>query len=146
MPGWFSQIENVLKWDLDKLVRAVGDPFLSTPDIPLQDGKHVGTVNYDPMMTLVVLIEFASSDLWGNHPRRSNFASHEEIVSTEEGRMTALQPMLKMGGNLWLELICMPTRITVAIRCLEELQCLDTVEVVTLWAWTIGLMDPVVGG
>ncbi|KAF9643189.1 hypothetical protein BDM02DRAFT_3123756 [Thelephora ganbajun] len=144
MPGWFSsQMENVLYKDLNKLLQAVGDPLQFTPDLPLQDGKPVGTVDYDPTMAAVVLIEFASSDLWRNHLDRSNFASYEEIVSTEEGRRTALQLMLRTAFNSWEGLLCTPTKITTAIRRLEELQCLNTAEVVTMWAWTIGVIDPV---
>ncbi|KAF9643702.1 hypothetical protein BDM02DRAFT_1366837 [Thelephora ganbajun] len=143
IPGWFSpQIENVLDEDLDKLVQAVGDSFVSTPDIPLQDGKPKGTVDYDPIMTAVVLIEFASSDLWRNHLHRLNFVSYGEIVSTEEGRRAALQSMLKTADNLWRELLCTPTKIIMAIRRLEELQCLNTAEIVILWAWTIGVIEP----
>ncbi|KAF9642112.1 hypothetical protein BDM02DRAFT_3124834 [Thelephora ganbajun] len=143
IPGWFSsQIENVPDKDLNKLVQAVGDPFQFTPGLPLQDGKPVGTVGHESTMAAVVLIEFASSDLWRNHLDRSNFASCEEIVSTEEGRRTALQSMLWAALNSWQELLCTPTKITTAIRRLEELQCLNTAEVVITWAWTVGVIDP----
>jgi len=50
MFGWFSpQMENVPSEDLNKLVRAVGDPF-QFPDLPLQDGKPVDPPQYDPMI------------------------------------------------------------------------------------------------
>ncbi|KAF9644233.1 hypothetical protein BDM02DRAFT_1056006 [Thelephora ganbajun] len=142
MPGWFSsQMEDALDEDLDKFLQAVGNPFLFTPDISLQDGKPVGTVDYEPMMAAVVLIEFASSDLWRDHLRRLNFASYEEIVSTEEGRNTALRWMLGPAVNSRRDFLRTPTKITTAIRRLEELQCLNTAEVVISWAWTIGVIN-----
>ncbi|KAF9642485.1 hypothetical protein BDM02DRAFT_2091673 [Thelephora ganbajun] len=144
IPGWFSsQMESVLYKDLNKLVQAVGDPFQFTPDLPLQDGKPVGTVGRESMTAMVILTEFASLDLWRNHLNRSNFASYEQIVSTEEGRTTAFEWMLHTATFSWQEFLCTPTKIAMAIRRLEELQCLNTAEVVILWAWTIGVIDPV---
>jgi hypothetical protein len=52
------------------------------------------TRDYEPMMVEVVLIEFASSALWGGHLRGLNFGSCEEFLSTEEGRRNALSWML----------------------------------------------------
>jgi len=50
--GWFSsQMESVLYKDLDRLLQAVGDPF------QFQDDRHT-TTDYEPMKTVVVLIEF----------------------------------------------------------------------------------------
>jgi hypothetical protein len=140
--GWFSsQMEAVSNKDRDELLRAVGDPFQFTPDPPPQDEKPVGTANYKPMMAVVVLIEFASSDLWWNHLHRSNFTSCEEAVSTEEGRRTALKCMLDTATHSWQNFLCTPTKIITAIRHLEWLQCSNTAEVVILWAWTIGVVS-----
>ena len=143
MSGWFSlQMEKVLDQDLDKLLQAIGDPFQFTLEIPLQDGQPVFTPSYKPMMAAVLLIEFVSSDLWGDHLQRSNFASCEEIVSTEEGKRTALKWMLEMATHSRPEFLHTPLKITTAIRRLEELQCLNIAEVVITWAWTIGVVDP----
>ena len=94
MPGWFStRVENVLDKNLDKLLRAVGDPF-QFPQIPNPGG--VGPEwgpYYKPMNSMVILVEFASLDLWRNHLRRSNFISCEEVLSTDEGRRTAIHCM-----------------------------------------------------
>ena len=141
--GWFSpQMGDVPSKDLERLVQAVGDPF-QFPDLPLQDGKPVDPPNYDPMIATAVLIEFASSDLWRNHLRRSNFTSFEEIVSTRDGKRTALVCMLEMATYPWVEFLCTAPKISMAIRRLEELQCLNTAEVVIMWAWTAGVVNPV---
>ena len=138
--GWFSsQMEHVPYQDLDNLLQAVGDPF-QFPDLP-QDGQFVVPVGYKPIMVIVLLIEFASSDLWQNHLHHSNFTSCEEILSTEEGRKTALNSMLYMAAYSWIEFLCTPAKIVKAIRCLEELQCFKTAEVVFLWAWTVGVVN-----
>jgi len=136
-PGWFSpKMENIPGKDLNKLVQAVGDPF-QFPNLPKPDGEPGPSVHYDPMMVMTVLIEFASSDLWRNHLRRSNFTSFEEMVSTEDGKRTAL-------GTVWFlpELIYTAAGIAAAIKRLEELQCLNTVEVVIMRAWAVGAVDP----
>jgi hypothetical protein len=89
--GWFSsQMENIPSKDLEGLVQAVGDPF-QFPDLPLQDGEPVDPPFYEPTMATTVLIEFASSDLWRDYLRRSNFTSFEEMVSTWDGKRTALE-------------------------------------------------------
>jgi len=141
--GWFSsQMESVSYKDLDKLLQAVGDPF-QFPDLPLKNGQHVVTVDYEPyepMGVAVVLIEFASSDLWRNHLRRSNFASCEEILSTEEGRGDALKRLFHAATHSRPELLRTPAEIIAAIRRLEELQCPNTAEVVILWAWTANVV------
>ena len=54
-------MENVLGGDLEKFLQAVGDPFQFTPDPPLQDGQLADAADYDPMMVVVILIEFALS-------------------------------------------------------------------------------------
>jgi len=143
MSGWFSpKMENIPTNDFNKLVQAVDDPF-QFRKLPLLDGKPVHPPDYDPMMATAVLIEFASSHLWRNHLRRSNFASCEEIVSTWDGKKTALGCMLDMETYLWPEFLCTAAKITMAIGRLEELQCSNTAEVVIMWAWTIGVVNPV---
>ena len=141
MTGWFSpQMENVASKHLDKLLRAVGDPFQFT-DLPPQDGKPMGLVDYEPMMATAVLIEFASSDLWRNHLRRSNFTSCEEIVSTGKGKRTALGSIFDVARDFLPKFLCTTAKISTAIRCLEELQCLNMAEVVIMWAWTTGAVN-----
>ena len=143
MSGWFSsKVEGIPSEDLDKLVQAVDDPF-QFPNLPLRDGKPVHPPDYDPMMATAVLIEFASSDLWRNNLRRSNFASCEEILSTWDGKKTALRCMLDMAIRSWPEFLCTAAKITMAIGRLEELQCLNTAEVVIMWAWILGVVNPV---
>ena len=143
MSGWFSsQMENVPDQDLGKLLQAVGDPFQSTSDSPLQDGPSAFAADYAPMMAVVILIEFASSDVWRNHLHRSNFASCEDVVSTEEGKRDALKWMLEVATHSWLEFLHTPAKVATATRRLEELQCLNTAEVVIMWAWTTGVVSP----
>jgi len=143
MPGWFSsQMENIPSMDLERLVQAVGDPF-QFPGLPLQDGKPVGPPNYDPMRATAVLIKFASSNLWQNHLRRSNFTSFEEMVSTWDGKKTALEFMIKMEADTPSEFLRTAAKISMAIRRLEELQCSNAVEVIIMWAWTVGVVKPV---
>jgi len=140
---WFSpKMENVPHTDLNKLLQAVGDPFQFL-DPPLQDGQPVDMVDYKPIRSAIVLIGFASSDLWRNHLRHSNFTSCEEVLSTEEGRRAALEFIFDMITFLWPEFLCSPAKIIAAIRRLEELQCTNTAEVVILWAWTTGVVNPV---
>jgi len=143
---WLSfQKENVLDQDLDKLLRAVGDPFQFPSDPPFHDGKPGCSTSYHPMGAVVVLIEFASSDLWRKHLRHSNFASCEEVVSTEEGKRTALTLMQAVATHSWPKFLYTPAKITAATKRLEELQCLNTAEVVIMWAWTVGVVDPADG-
>jgi len=140
---WFSsQAENIISWDLNELLRAVGDPF-QFPDLSLQDGKPVVVTGYKPMVAAVVLIEFASLDLWRNHLRHSNFTSCEEIMSTKDGKMAALNCMFDLVTCSRLELLHTPAKMIAAIRRLEDLQCLNTAEVVILWAWTTGVVNPI---
>jgi len=142
-PGWFSsQMEDIPTMDLERLVQAVGDPF-QFPGLPPQDGKPVDPPNYDPMRATAVLIKFASSDLWRNHLRRSNFTSFEEMVSTWDGKKTALKCMIKMETETPSEFLRTAAKISMAIRRLEELQCSNAVEVVIMWAWTVGVVKPV---
>jgi len=138
-PNWFSsQMENFPSEDLDKLVQAVGDPFQS-PDFPLQDGKPMDLTYYDPTMVAAVLIGFASSDLWRNRLRRSNFTSFEEIASTWDGKRAVLECMAYCEPP---KCLLTATGIVMAIRRFEELQCPNTAEVLLMWAWT-GVVNPV---
>ena len=141
MSGWFSpQMEKVPSEDLDQFIQAVGDPF-QFPDLPLQDGKPVDLPYDDPMKVMAALIEFALSDLWRNHLRRSNFTSFEEMVSTWDGKRTALKCIIE--ARLLLVPLSTAPKIAAVIRRLEELRCSNTVEVVIMWAWTVGTMNPV---
>jgi len=140
-PGWFSsQIETILHKDLDNFLQAIGDPF-QFPDYSLQDGRSVDTADYEPMEAAVILIEFASSDLWRNHLCRSNFNSCEESLFTEEGKRTALSCMLDTATRLLPDFLCTPAKVVAAVKRLEELQCLNMAETVLLWAWTANVMD-----
>ena len=96
--------------------------------------------NYDPTIVTTVLIGFASSDLWQDHLRRSNFTSFEEIVSTWDGKRAALE---RMASHPLPESLFAATGIVTAIKRLEELQCPNTAEVLIMWAWTIGVVSPV---
>ena len=137
-PGWFSrQMEIVSNKNRGDLLQAVGDPF-QFPELPPQYGKPGGAADYKPMMAMVALIEFASSDLWRNHLSHSNFNSFEKIVSTEEGRRAALGCMLSKATHTSSAFLRAPIKIISAIKRLEELQCLNTIEVAILWAWTTG--------
>jgi len=124
-------METVSDESRDKLLRAVEDPFQ----------YPAGTADYDPVMAAVVLINFASSERWKNHLRDSNFTSCEDIASKEEGR-TTLRGMLDTVADEWLELPRTPAKITTAIKRLRELQCLNTVEVVIMWAQAAGVGSP----
>lgn len=87
MSGWLSsEMNTVLNRDLEELLRAVSDPFQSTPDLSLQDGKSGDAADNGPMMAAVVLIELASSGLWRNHLNRSNFVSCEKTYPQGRAR------------------------------------------------------------
>ena len=139
---WFSsQMENILYKDLSGLLQAVGDPF-QFPNLPLWDGQPMVMAGYEPMMTVILLIEFASSDLWQNHLCHSNFTSCEEIMSTGEGRRAALKCMWDLITHSRSELLRTPVKMIVAIERLVELKCFNTAEVVILWTWTAGVVNP----
>ena len=139
---WFSsQVENIHRKDLNELLRAVGDPS-QFPDLPPQDGRPVVTTGYEPMTIVIVLIEFASSDLWRDHLHHSNFASCEEIMATDDGKMAALKCMFNSVTCSWWKLLRTPTKMIAALKRLEDLQCLNTAEVIILLAWTAGVVDP----
>ena len=137
-----SQTENFPEQDISKLLQAVDDPFKFTLEIPVEDGKPVFTAHCKPMKVAVLLIEFASLEVWRNHLLYSNFASCEDIVSTEEGKRDALKWMLDMATHHWFKFLYTPAKIVAAVKRLEELQCLNTAEVVIMWAWTTGVVDP----
>lgn len=129
-----SQAQSFSDTDRARLLEAVGDPFQFTPDPPPQDGQPTTITDYEPMLTAVLLIEFASSDLWRDHLRHSNFTSCEEIISTEEGRDLAIQHMDQEETGSW-------TGLPSAIERLEELGCRNTAEAVILWARTKGIVN-----
>jgi hypothetical protein len=141
--GWFSpQTESVPSKDLDKFLRAVGDPF-KFPDLPLHDGEPISPADYQPMMAAVVLMGFASSDLWRGHLNRSQLISCEETASTREGQRSVLGCMLTVGEDSLPEFLCSATKVGMAIGRLEELRCFNLAEVVIMWAWTAGVVNPV---
>ena len=130
----------ILNESLDSLVQAVGDPF-ECPDLPLHYKQPGEAGNYEPMMIVVILIEFASSTVWRNHLHRSNFISCEKLLDTENGRRNALSCMMKTAADrLWKKFLDTPVKICAAVERLEELECLKTAEAVILWAWTTGVV------
>ena len=134
----FSGVGRVLPKNLDKLLRAVGDPFQ-----PIPEGHSVAEANYEPMVVTIILIEFASSDLWRDHLHHSNFTSCEKIMSTEEGRRGGLKCMFDAATHSRSDLLRTPRKMVAAVRRPEELRCLNTAELVILWAWTAGVVNPV---
>ena len=133
----FSGVRSVSSKNRDKLLRAVDDPFRL-----VLEGQSVDEAMDEPMMVTIVLIEFASSDLWRDHLHRSNFTSCEKIMSTEEGRRSALKCMFDVATLSRSDLLRIPAKMVAAIRRLEELQCLNTAELVILWAWAAGVVNP----
>jgi hypothetical protein len=143
MSRWFSsRTQTFPSQGLDGFLQAVGDPF-KFPDLPLQDGEPAPPADYEPMIAAVILIGFASSDLWRTHLHHSNFTSCEEIFSTREGQKTAFTWMLETWGFHMPEFLSTAAKIRLAITRLEELQCFNTIEVVIIWAWTVGVVNPV---
>jgi len=147
--GWLSpQMRRTPNKDLGRLLRAVGDPFQHL-DPPFQYkqtgfyGQSVDTVGKRAVKVTTILMEFASLDLWRDHLRRSNFTSCEETVSTEEGKRAFLCCMLDTAENSWPDLLHTPSKITTAIMRLEELHCSNTTEAMIMWAWTVGVINPV---
>ena len=138
----FMQMGDFRSEDLCGLLQAVGDLFQFL-DPPLQDGEPAVMVGYDPLMAVLLLIEFASSDVWHNHLRRSNFTSCEEIMSTREGKKAALERMFEVTTGSRSALLRTPQNMIAAIERLEEIQCFNTAEVMILWAWTTGVVNPV---
>ena len=140
--GWLPEMGGVSSNDRAKLLQAVSDPFQSVPEIPLQDEEPFANV-YEPMKVAIVLIDFASLDLWRDHLHRSNFATCEEVTATVGGKKSASYYMRLVGDWTWPEFLCSPAKIIAAIERLEELQCPNTAEVVYIWAWTSGVVDAV---
>jgi len=141
---WFSPpMEKFSNVDRAKLLEALGDPFHFSATFP-SDTEHTHTVQvmYEPMDTAILLIDFASSDLWREHLRPSNFSSCEEIVSTAWGRHLASNCMLNKRICFRGEPLDTPTRLVTAIRRLQDLECWNTAEVLILYAWTSDIMDP----
>lgn len=130
---WYSSQSGV---DHAMLLEAVGDPFQFIPDLPPQDGQSTTRAPYDPMWTTILLIEFASSDIWRNHLRRSNFTSCEEVISTEEGRDRAFRCMVQRGADVRTGPLNSLGELVLVIRRLEELECWSTADVMILWACT----------
>ena len=127
---------------LDKLLQAVGDPFHLPPEPSQdQDRELEEAVHYEPMDVVVVLIEFASSELWRSRLRPSNFTSCEDILSTDEGRASALRKIFDTALWVWPEFLCTPTKVVSAVGYLEELGCVNTASVVVAWAWVSGMAD-----
>ena len=140
--GWFSsQMEDVPVGDLKNLLRALGDPFLLTRDTSLLERTPPLEVDHETLSAVVILIEFASSNLWRNHLHSSNFTTCEEFLSTEEGKRTAIRRMHKNASLFWPEFHLTAAKVVAAIGRLEELHCLKTAEVVIMWAWTICVFD-----
>lgn len=141
--GWLPEMGSVSSKDRAKLLQAVGDPFRSVPEIPLQDEEQAFVGVHEPMKVAIVLIEFASLDLWQCHLHRLNFATCEEVTSTVGGKKSASYYMRLVGDWTWPQFLCSPTKIIAAVERLEELQCPNTAEVVYIWAWTSGVVDAV---
>ena len=138
-PIWFStQVEAFSNADRANLLATVGDPFRFAPDPPLRHGHPQITTDYDPILNAALLIEFAGTDLWRDHLRPSNFASCEEVLSTEEGRHDFFQELLRCGRNYRMGRV---DKIASALGRLEEMECWNTAEVVVLWSWTDGFVD-----
>ena len=115
-------METVSNQNLNKLLQAAGDPF-DFPDLPLEYGQPGSVTNYGPMMTAIVLLEFASSDMWRNHLGLSKFVSFEELMSTKEGRTAALRCMLDATTHTWPTFLRTPAKVVI------------------LWVWTTGVVD-----
>ena len=64
------------------------------------------------------------------------------MVSTRDGKQTALERMMVMSSRGFPEPLYTAAGIVMVIRRLEELQCLNTVKVVIMWAWSIGVVNP----
>ena len=120
--------------DLRNLLQAISDPFEFTPDPPLHDKQPSPGVDYDPMMAAVALIGFASSDLWQIHLQQLNFTSCGNFVSTDEGRKAALKCMTDTVVDAWSGFFCTSSKVASAVKCLEELRCPNTAQVVKEWA------------
>jgi len=122
--------------DRARFLDAIGDPFQFTPDPPPQDEQSTTATSYDPMWIAILLVEFASSDLWRSHLRPSNFASCENIISTEGGRDNAFRCMIQRGVSVRTGPLNSLGKLGLAIRRLEELECWNIADAMILWACT----------
>jgi len=138
---WFLRMVSVPKMDRTRFFQAVGDPFQFAPNTTIQDGEQMFMQGYEPMKVAVVLVGFASSTPWRGHLCHSNFTTCEEITSTMEGKISAFRHMQQVAGASRGQFLCPPARIIAAVERLEELQSLNTAEVVLMWAWTFGAVD-----
>jgi len=142
-PKWTSRMESVPKRYRTRFFQAVGDPFQFAPDTLFREGEQAFMRGYEPMKVAVVLVGFASSAAWRGHLCHSNFITCEEVTSTIEGRISAFGYIQQVAGASRGQFLSAPARIIAAIERLEDLQCLNTAEVVLMWAWTLGAVDPV---
>ena len=134
------QMGDVPVGNLKDLLQAVGDPFVFTEDTyPRYRKTRLFGPYYEAFGAAVILIGFASLNLWRNHLHPSNFTTCEEFLSTEEGKKITIKHMLH--AQLRLELLRTAVEVVAAIERLEDLQCWNTVEVVIMWAWTVGVLD-----
>ena len=158
LPVFFSpQMENIPAGNLKNLLQAVGDPFVANLDTPPL-GCQPLLLGSDPrpIRTAVILITLASSNLWRNHLHPSNFTTCEEFLSTREGKSIAITDMIdatrtSLSGSKWSfsdlghlqesRSYWTAAMVAAAVGRLEELQCLNTAEVVIMWAWTFGVLD-----
>ena len=131
-----SQMESIPIEDRVNLLQAVGDPFQSTPDT---EEQHVFEDEYNPMDVAIILVKFTSLDLWRNLLRRSNFASCEEVTSTEEGRQSVCESMY-LTTELW-PLLRTPAKIISVIERLEALRCPNTAGAVFTSVWGFAALD-----
>ena len=89
MSEWFSSQSETISGDhLNKLLRAIDDPFRFPPELH-QDGVLEGTVRYRSTKVVIALIEFASPEMWWRH-LPSNFTSCKDIVSRNRGSTVIL--------------------------------------------------------
>ena len=141
-PGWFtSRMKNLPNEDLEKLLRAIGDPFQVTEVLSSQEAELDGVVDFNPWEVMDILIQFASSDPWRKHLRCSNFTTYEENMSLEENQACALRGILINVIYKGPEFLCTPAKIAATIRRLEELQCPNTAEVIIMRAWATDIID-----
>ena len=157
LPVWISpRMGNIPARNLENLLQAVGDPFLANLDTPSPRWQPLlpGS-DPRPIRAVVILITLASSDLWRNHLHPSNFTTCEEFLSTREGKSIAITDMVRAveyllrppgtASDLGLRQELRPdwtaAMAIAAVGRLEELQCLNTAEVVIMWAWTSGVLD-----
>ena len=143
LPAWFSiQMQSVAVEDLNNLLHAVGDPFLFTWNTSLPNLRTLPPESdYEPIRAAVILITFASSNPWRDYLHPSNFTTCEEFLSTGEGKRVAIIDMFTTVRGALPRLFWTAEKVAAAIERLEELQCLNTAEVVIMWAWTVGVLD-----